>query len=58
MNEVQLNIFKISYQWVEDDHDEILLTKAVNKLEFEKDLLVAKKFAENLIEKKQTMQII
>ena len=47
MNE--LNIFKIAYQWYEDDHEETLLGKNVSEEEFEKDLTEAKNFAEGLI---------
>lgn len=45
----ELNIFKISYQWYEDDHKEILLGKNISANYFEKDLIEAKKFAESLI---------
>lgn len=42
-------IFKISYQWYEDDHEETLLGKNVSKDDFENDLIEARKFAEGLI---------
>lgn len=45
----ELNIFKISYQWYEDDHGETLLGKNISKGDFEKDLIEAKKFAESLL---------
>lgn len=48
MNE--LNIFKIAYQWYEDDHEETLLGKNVSEEKLEKDLTEAKNFAEGLID--------
>jgi len=45
------NIFKVEYDWVEDDHGEIIVGKRVEIAEFEKDLTEAKKFAESLIGK-------
>ncbi len=47
MNE--LNIFKIEYDWCEGEHEETLLGKNVEREEFEKDTIKAKKFAESLI---------
>src|SRR3989344_701665 len=44
-----MNIFKIEYNWYEEDHEETLLGKEVSPEEFEKDLLQAKEFAEGLI---------
>ncbi len=46
-----MNIFKIFYDWYEDDHEEVLLGKAVEREEFEKDLILAKEFAKSLIGK-------
>jgi hypothetical protein len=46
-----MNIFKIEYYWPEDEHGETLLGKNVERKEFEKDLIKAKKFAESLIGK-------
>ena len=45
------NVFKIRYQWYEDDCGEILLCKDVSKEEFETDLFEARKFAESLMGK-------
>jgi hypothetical protein len=47
-----MNIFKIEYYWYEDEHEETLLGKNVEREEFEKDLIKAKKFAESLKGKK------
>src|SRR3989338_2710005 len=47
----QFNIFKVEYNLYEEDHDSVFLGKAVEKEQFEKDLLKAKKFAESLIGK-------
>ncbi len=44
-----MEIFKLSYQWYEDDHDETLLGKDVKREEFEKDLIAARNFAQSLI---------
>lgn len=44
-----LIIFKIEYDWYEDEHEEILLAKNIEREEFEKDLIKAKEFAESLI---------
>ncbi len=46
-----LNIFKIEYDWYEEDHEDILLGKDIKKEQFEKDLIKAKEFAESLIGK-------
>lgn len=46
-----LNIFKIEYYWPEDEHEETLLGKNVEREEFEKDVTKARKFAESLIGK-------
>lgn len=43
-----LNIFKIRYEWYEGDCGETLLAKDTPKEQFEKDLIEAKNFAENL----------
>ncbi len=45
---VDFNIFKIQYDWYEGEHREILIGKAVEAQQFEKDLREAKKFAERL----------
>lgn len=47
----KLNIFKIEYNWYEDDHEETLLGKNIEIEDFEKDIIKAKEFAESLIEK-------
>ena len=44
-----LKIFKIVYQWYEDDYGETFLAKDMAEEEFEKDLTEAKEFAEKLI---------
>lgn len=46
-----LNIFKIEYYWYEGEHEETLLGKNVERADFEKDIIKAKKFAESLIGK-------
>ena len=46
-----LNIFKIEYNWYEEDHEETLLGKNVEIEEFENDIIKAKEFAESLIGK-------
>lgn len=43
-----MNIFKIEYYWYEGEHEEILLAKDIEEEQFEKDLIEAKKFTENL----------
>ena len=48
---VELNIFKVEYDWYEGEHEETLLGKSVKREEFEKDIIKAKKFAESLIGK-------
>jgi|SRR3989338_4255392 len=48
----EFNIFKIQYDWYEGEHNEILVGKAVELQQFEKDLVEAKKFAESLLGKK------
>ena len=48
-----LRIFKIQYDWYEEEHEEFLLGKEVEKEEFEKDLIEARIFAENLPEKEE-----
>ncbi len=45
---MDLNIFKIRYEWYEGDNGETLLAKEVTKEQFEKDLSEARDFAENL----------
>ncbi len=45
---VDFNIFKIQYDWYEDEHQEILIGKVVESQQFEKDFLEAKNFAESL----------
>ncbi len=52
MKSKSFNIFKIEYDWYEGDHGEIYLGKRVEKEDFEKNLIKAKKFAESLIGKK------
>ncbi len=47
----KLNIFKIEYYWPEDEHEETLLGKNVEREDFEKDVTKARKFAESLIGK-------
>ncbi len=47
-----MNIFKIEYDWYEGEHEETLLVKAVEREEFEKDLVKATEFATELIGKK------
>lgn len=44
----EINIFKLFYQWYEDDSGETFLGKEVAEEDFEKDLLEAKDFAESL----------
>src|SRR3989344_7363154 len=44
----EFNIFKIQYDWYEGEHNEILVGKAVEAQQFEKELVKAKKFAESL----------
>jgi hypothetical protein len=44
----ELNIFKIEYHWYEDDHEETLLAKAIEREDFEKEIIKAKEFAESL----------
>ena len=46
-----MNIFKVEYNWYEDDHGEALLGKNVEREEFEKDIIKSKEFAESLIGK-------
>tara|TARA_Y100000310_G_C20086521_1_gene536290 strand:- start:18 stop:374 length:357 start_codon:yes stop_codon:yes gene_type:complete len=48
----ELNIFKVEYDWYEGEHSEVLVGKNVNQEDFEKDLLKARDFAENLKGKK------
>lgn len=45
----EFNLFKVSYQWYEEDHKEVLLGKSTSKDEFERDLIKARDFAEKLI---------
>jgi len=45
------SVFEISYDWYEGEHEETLLGKNVNKKQFERDLIKAKKFAQGLIGK-------
>lgn len=49
---MEFNIFKVEYDWYEEEHEETLLSKNVEREEFEKDLIEAKKFAKSLISKK------
>ena len=42
------NIFKVQYDWYDGEHQEILVGKAVEVQQFEKDLAKAKHFAESL----------
>ena len=46
------NIFKIRYEWYEDDADTSYLAKAVNGKQFEKDVTKARDFARSLLGKK------
>jgi len=46
------NIFKVQYDWYEGEHWEILIGKAVDVQQFEKDVAEAKQFAEGLRGKK------
>jgi len=43
-----MQIFKIQYDWYEGEHNETLVAKDVEDLEFEKDILEARAFAESL----------
>ena len=52
MQNKMLDIFKIEYYWCEGEHGETLLVKEIERKEFEKDLIEAKKFAESLMGKK------
>jgi len=52
MKSKNFNIFKIEYDWYEGGHEEIFIGKNVDKEQFERDLIKAKKFAESLIGKK------
>jgi len=45
---MELKIFKIRYEWYEEDRGETLLAKDVTKEQFEKDLIEARDFAESL----------
>ncbi len=45
------NIFKVEYSWYEGEHEETLLGKEVERDEFERDIIKAKKFAESLLGK-------
>lgn len=45
----EFNLFKVSYQWCEGDHKEVLLGKSISKEDFERDLIEARDFAEKLI---------
>ncbi|MFH1065515.1 MAG: hypothetical protein V1734_03355 [Nanoarchaeota archaeon] len=47
----ELRIFRIYYDWYEDDHKETLLGKRVSEEEFEKDIMEAINFAKSLIGK-------
>ncbi len=47
----ELNLFKVEYHWVEGEYNSSLLGKAVEREEFEKDLLKAKEFAQSLMGK-------
>jgi len=46
---MKFNLFKIEYNWYEGDHEETILGKNVEGVEFEKDLVEAKDFANKLI---------
>lgn len=41
-------IFKLQYDWYEGEHEEMLIGKAVEIQQFEKDVIEAKNFAEDL----------
>lgn len=45
----EFNLFKVSYEWYEEDNKEVLLGKSASKEDFEKDLSEARDFAEKLI---------
>ena len=47
----ELRIFKLKYDWYEGEYEETFLAKDVDIETFEKDLIEAKNFAQNLIEK-------
>ena len=48
---MEVNLYKIEYSWYEDEHEETLLAKNVERKEFEKDLIEARNFAKSLIGK-------
>jgi len=52
MGKPTYNIFKIRYEWYEDDADTSYLAKAVNEKQFEKDVTKARDFARSLLGKK------
>lgn len=47
----KLRIFRIYYDWYEDDHNETLLGKEITEEEFEEDMREAVSFATSLIGK-------
>lgn len=49
----ELRIFRIYYDWYEDDHEETLIGKRVSEEEFEKDIMEAINFAKSLIGKER-----
>ena len=48
---MEINIFKLEYDWYEGEHKEILIGKDTSQEQFEKDLNEAKNFAISLIGK-------
>lgn len=46
-----MNMFEVGYTWYEDDHDETLLAKDVEREQFERDLKEAVEFAKSLLNK-------
>ena len=46
-----MNIYKIEYYWHEGEHEKTFLAKDISLEEFEKDIIKAKEFAENLMGK-------
>ncbi len=51
MKNKDFNIFKIEYHWYEGEYSGTFVGKNVDKTDFEKDLIKAKKFAQNLVGK-------
>lgn len=51
MKSKKINLFKIKYQWVEGEYGEALLGKNVEREGFERDLIKARKFSQDLLGK-------